>query len=434
MATLTFEELQTILNPISIKTPKVRHFTGISIDSRSIKTDEIFVAIKGKRFNGHDFIEDAFKNGAALAITEKKTNYPYLLVENTLEALAALAAYNLKKNEAYSIAITGSSGKTTTKDLLCSMLDNCHKTYKNENNIIGVCKTLLGLKKQHDVCVVEVGTNHIGEIPEIARFFKPDMVVFTNIGRSHLGNFGSLENILKEKSALISDKTVVIYNYDDKLLKKRFDRKGIGCSSCDKHADVYLERETSRSWILNIMNRKIEIDKRADIPIESLLLSVAAASTYKSDIEEKRINEVIRKFKLPEMRMEKKRIGNTLFILDCYNANPDSMKYAIERFARLEGKKLAVLGDMLELGEFSQSLHKEIGELLDKYSINLLAYGNEARHICDGTDKGCIFLSNKTEAVEFLREHYKRFDAILIKGSRAMKMEEIFEMLKESEI
>ncbi len=434
MATLKLGEIKTILNPIGVYvSERDAIYTGVSIDSRTVREKEIFVAIKGKRFDGHDFVDEAFKRGASLAIVERRVEYPSLVVKDTLLAMKQLAAYNLKKSGAYSIAVTGSSGKTTTKDLISLMLDNSHKTFKNENNEIGVAKTLLGIEN-HDVCVVEVGTNHSGEIPEIVRFFKPDMAVFTNIGTSHIGNFGSIENILKEKVSLAERTTTVVYNEDDELLRKHFHPRGIGCSIGNKNAGSFIEEETADTYTLNILNRRVIIGKRTDIHPMSILLSVTAAMIYKPEIEEERIKQAIDGFRLPPLRWERVKIGKTLFILDCYNANPDSMAYAIEKLASMKGRKLAVLGDMLELGDFSEEMHESIGRLLDKYSIRLIAYGDHARHICNGTNSGCIFLNNKTEVVEFLKERYRNFDAVLIKGSRAMKMEEIFQALKESEV
>ncbi len=432
MADLSFDELKKILNPIGVK--KINHtiFHGVSIDSRKIKKGDIFVALKGDRYDACDFLPEVFEKGAHLAVVNRDVDYPSIVVENTYGALKKIAGYSFKKSRTQSIAVLGSSGKTTTKDLMCSILKNknCSKTFGNENNFIGVSKTLLN-SLDSSVCVVEVGTNHKGEIADIASFFKPDIAVFTNIGKSHIGNFGSLDAILNEKVSIVADTTKIIYNYDDLYLRSALkDKDAVTCSMINPTADVYIHKFSDIGLTISAFGELIELGKFDEsINIYNILLSVAASKFYDKDINNDEISSGISDFETPNLRMQKEYLEDTLFILDCYNANPNSMRFALSYLNQKSGKKLAVLGDMLELGDFSKEIHKEIGEYVNELDIDLVAYGKDALYIYERTKSkkdSVYFFSDKDEVVELLREIYKHYDTVLIKGSRGMKMEEIF--------
>ncbi len=436
MANITLEKLEKLIKPKSKNRILHTSFNNIKINSREINKGDIFIALVGKNYDAHKFVSQAFENGAYLAIVEKPVDYPFILVDDTYEALKKIAGYIYERSHVKSIAVLGSSGKTTTKELICSILRDrhCHKTEENENNFIGVSKTLLSAGNSK-VYIVEIGTNHKGEIADIRNFFKPDITVFTNIGRSHIGNFGSTEAILQEKISIVTKETKVVYNYDDLWLRKAFkDREAIKCSIINPAADVYIHSFTDNGFIVSLFKNLININlTNKNINTYNILLSAACAYLYDSNIQENDINRAIADFKQPKLRMQSEKINSTEFILDCYNANPDSMKYALSLFAQKGKKRLAVLGDMLELGEFSEKMHKEIGEFIDSLDTDLIAFGRNAYHIYTSAKNSkhkAYFFNEKKEVVSLLKSIYEDYDTVLIKGSRGMKMEDIFYELK----
>ncbi len=434
MANITLEELTNELKYRKIYATEQREFNNIKIDSRNIEKGDIFIALIGKNHDAHKFLDDVFKRGAGLAIVQKETKYPHILVDDTLMAFKAIAGYMLKKSNAKSIAVTGSTGKTTTKELICSILENrrCHKTHVNENNVIGVSKTLINIGK-NEVCVVEVGTNHIGEMAEISTFFKPDIAVFTNIGNSHLKHFHTKNNILKEKLSILANKTYPVFNYDDVYLRKALNKKGTSCSLINPQADVYIKDVKKNHLVVQYLSKEFTLKPPESVNLYNILLSVAASFIFSEDITQDEIDLGFKNFKHQNLRMQKEFISDTEFILDCYNANPDSVKYAISVFAKKTGKKLVVLGDMLELGDLSEKLHRDIGSALLSLDMDLIAFGNDAYYIYDEAKKntnGSWFFDDKSELILFLKDAFKNYDSILIKGSRGMKMEEIFYTIK----
>jgi UDP-N-acetylmuramoyl-tripeptide--D-alanyl-D-alanine ligase len=437
LANITYQELRGLLNPKYTGNIKSSILKNVVIDSRLVKKGDIFVALIGKKYDAHNFIKEAVKNGAGLVVAQKNIDksYPLMVVDSTDSALKKIAAFVFEKSKAKSIAVTGSSGKTTTKDLICAFLQKrqCCKTYKNENNFIGISKTLLSVDNK-DVCVVEVGINHPKEMEDISLFLKPDIAVFINIGKSHLGNFGSLKNIAKEKTKLVSNKTKVIYNYDDLYLRGQFDGiDAVKFSAINPLSDVYIDKFEANMLKISIFGEMSEIMFNNDsINIYNILASLAAAKMYDESIKEDDINSALLNFKPDRLRMQKEIFNSVEFILDCYNANPDSMKYALSFLNQQKGKKLAILGDMLELGEFAEDMHKSIGEFVNSLECDLIAYGEYAKYIYDETKsaKNAYFFSNKTELIDMLKDIYRDYNVILIKGSRGMKMEEIFEQLR----
>ncbi len=439
MANITLEELIDQLRPKSIYNVAHKEFTNIKIDSRKIKRGNIFIALIGEKYDAHTFIRNAFNAGAYLAITQRSVEYPHILVDNTFSALKKLAEYTLIKSQATSIAVTGSTGKTTTKDLVCHILryKRCHKTKNNENNFIGVSKTLLDIGNNR-ICVVEVGTNHMGEVAQISEFFKPDIAVFTNIGSSHLEHFHSLDNILKEKLSLLSNTTYPVYNYDDLRLREALkDKDGLSCSIINPEADIYIDSLKKREITVSYRGqRKITVKQPEDVNIYNVLLAISATLAYDDKISEETINTNLANFKCQNLRMQKEKLNKTDFILDCYNANPDSMKYAISVLSTKNGKKLAVLGDMLELGNYTEKMHREIGAFISNFDIDLVAFGKNAVYIYEEAKKQglkALMFSDKKSVIHYLQKEYLKYDTVLIKGSRFMEMEHIFYNLREKE-
>ena len=431
---LGLEELIELLKPKRISLDRDIRIKGVSIDSRSIESGEIFVAIKGVRYDGHDFACEASKRAGTFAIVEKPVDCPHLLVDNTLGALKRLAEYNLKKSGAFSVAVVGSLGKTTTKELLSGFLScsgRVYKSFANENNVIGVCKTLLNLKNQ-DFCVVEVGVSKPGEMDEIVSFFKPNGVLFLNVGSVHLEYFGSVERVFEEKAKIIQKGSVLVFNGDDGILREAFrKRENSFCYSRDVNCDFKVDFN-NEYLIIRGEGLNVKLKSREDVNPENVVAAVSGASVFGGIKKEECFYQKIGSFKPLGFRMKSVSLGKTRVILDCYNANVHSMKYAIGVLSKYEGKKLAVLGDMFELGKFSEGLHREVGRFLKGRGIELCAIGKDARFIYEEAKNGVNswYFSNRDEAIEFLKSKMFEYDVVLFKASRGMKLEEIFEAVR----
>ncbi|WP_022669563.1 UDP-N-acetylmuramoyl-tripeptide--D-alanyl-D-alanine ligase [Hippea alviniae] len=424
---ISLEELFDVIKPLEVNLPfDIKELNGFSIDSRTIKKGEVFIAIKGDRFDGNDFGKDAVKKGALFSIVEREIDAPFVKVKDGFEALKEIAKLKLEKSNAESIAVVGSVGKTTTKELLTSFLSCCgsvHKTVQNENNVIGVAKTLIGLNNE-DFCVVEVGINQKNEMEQIASFFKPDYVLFLNVSRVHLEFLKDLESVFKEKSKIITDKSFVVYNADDEILSRHFKNKDF-LSFGFKKGKVKGKVVDGSVKIENLRFRlKDEINPYT-------LLSAFACFRAVCESESECLIDKLESFESVGYRMKFEKLRDTNFILDCYNANIDSMKYAIEKLAEKSGKKLAVLGDMLELGEYSEEIHRELGRYASNFEIDLFCVGRDAFYMCEEFGRKCEFFENKSDVVAKLENVFEEYDWILLKASRGLKLEEIYFELKE---
>lgn len=434
------DELIEILKPIGILKPGQVNFNNISIDSRIITKDDIFLAFKGDFKDGHDFIDEAFKNGCSLCICEKDINQPHLKVTNSKKALKELASFNKTKSKSKVIAIVGSVGKTSTKELLKSYFDaakiDIFYTQSNENNWIGVCKTLLRATPKTQFGVVETGTNHKGEIAEIGEFLKPDFVLFTEIGTSHLGNFGSVEAIFEEKVSIVNylqNKNNIIYNKDNLLQKNFFNESHISYSKNYTNSNVYIidykKTEKTNKYTIKVFDQIVEIATPFWLNVSNIL-AVLSFLGFQKIFDRECFQKALNNINLPPYRMQLEKIENTNFILDCYNASFESIKFALDELNTKKGKKLAILGDVLELGSHSENIHIKIGEYISNFDIDLITYGKDAKNIAFKKHQA-IFFESKEELSKTLKSMYNKYDWILIKGSRALKMEEIFNNLKE---
>ena len=427
------KELLHILDPKDLKISGEYKISDFSIDSRTIKRGEVFVALKGERFDGHEFAHDAVEKSGTFAIVERPVKCPYILVDNTLEVLKGIAVHNLKKSGAKSIAVVGSMGKTTTKELLADLL-SCRfsvcRSYANENNVIGVCKTLLRLNNE-EFCVVEVGINKPREMEEIASFFMPDGVLFLNVSRVHLEFFGSVDDILEEKRKIVHEGALLVYNGDDKLLTSCFKgRDNSFCFSFNKGCD-FKATKLDNSLLVDFKGKETSLPLKDEINPLSLLASFSAATVFGGEIKKSYAKSVCEDFEPVGYRMKKTTLDSTLVILDCYNANVDSMKYAIDVMLKYNGKKLAVLGDMLELWVYSERLHREVGEYLRNKEIDVVTFGKDAKFI--GVEMESNFLghfSNKSDIINLLKNEIRKYDVVLFKASRGIRLEEIYEAVK----
>jgi UDP-N-acetylmuramoyl-tripeptide--D-alanyl-D-alanine ligase len=410
-----------------------------SIDSRTINKDAAFIAIKGKRYDGHDFVLDSHRKGSRFFIVDSVV----IQVENTRKALGDIAVFKRRQLDIPVIAITGSAGKTTTKEMIYSILSTKYNVLKNkgtENNEIGLPCTLLNLKKDHEIAIVEMGMNKTGEIEYLSKIAEPDVGVITCIHPAHLGYLDSIENITETKWQLIKNlrkKRTAVLNNDDKQLKKKMRNYngnvitfGIENKSDFQASSIHTDRDTIEFKING--KDKIRLNMLSKFNIYNCLAAVAIGSIF--EIEFDQMKKTLASFKLPSMRMQKIKVNNITVINDGYNANPESLVLAAETLADLtkKSRSIMVCCDMLELGKFSRDLHEEAGRRIASLGIDyLICAGDQARWICKGAlssgmDKQKIRYSKNTkQACLQLKDIVQADDTILLKGSRLMKTEEI---------
>jgi len=447
MEPIKIDEILQSTNGELICGDRNKWITKISIDSRKLTPGDLFIAIKGDRFDGHNFIEEVIKKGAGAIIVSKdiKPDLPAttLKVNDTLIALGKIAAYYRQKFKIPLVAITGSNGKTTTKEMLAHLLSKKFTTLKSQgsfNNAVGLPLTLLELNNTIQSAIVEVGMNQVGEIKYLAHLAKPNIAIITNIGHSHIGYLKTKENIAKEKSQLLSalpKNGIAILNQDDEYLTKiKFNGRVI-TYSLGNQADFIakdLQQNTNRIEFTINNTYKIRIPILGLHNVSNALAAVAAA--YELGLNFDQIKEAFLDFKTPYGRMELNSFAGVKIINDAYNANPNSLKAALETLNQIQtkGRKILVLGDMLELGEFSEFFHRVMAkEIIDKGINILVTIGEGARLTGDETAKQGIEVYNcnsNEEIISKLKTMVKEEDIVLIKGSRRMKLEEVVEGLK----
>ena len=423
----------------------------VSTDSRTIKPGELFVALRGENFEGHDFIEAGAKAGATGALVDLNwagnvpNNFALLRATDTLQAYQTLAA-NYRRSLALKVlAITGSNGKTSTKDFAASVLARRFRVTKTEgnfNNHVGLPRTILEATSEDEVGVWEIGMNHPGEIAALSKIAAPDVAIITNIGVAHIEFMGSREAIAAEKGALaeaIEPRGTVILNADDPFtegIAARTRAKVVlagTTSGAVRAIEIRQSTEGSEFTIVEGAHRC-----RAQLPVAGLhmvqnaLLAIAAGRAFGLSIEECAAG--LAAAPLTKARLQIKEIGGVQFLDDSYNANPDSMKAALRTLVELdaEGKRIAVLGEMRELGTASERGHREIGETAATLGVDqLITIGDAAELIAEGArtaglDK-VLSAQSTGEAARFLGEIAEPGDLVLVKGSRAARTEEVIE-------
>lgn len=433
-----------------------KNVRGISIDSRSLKANQIFWALKGPKFDGHEFIIDAIRLGASAVVINKSSAHkvssmgiPVLAVKDSLVALQKLAAQHRRKFNIPVLAITGTNGKTTTKEMIAWILQtrmNVHRTWGNLNNHIGVPLSLLTLNSEHDVSIIELGTNHPGEIAALCAITRPTAGLITNIGRGHLEFFSSIEGVAREKTELfnfLKSKGVIFLNRDDPLLPNfRLRRKSLWSFSLDNDPDVKvqgklieLNEDGAGIWELN---DKVRIEMR--VPgmhnIKNALAASAVALYF--GFTESEIKDALESFRAYDKRMQIVKNGDTMIINDSYNANPDSYIPALETLEHIAEKnhrrKIVVVGDMLELGLNGEALHQDLMFNLLEYNVDGIFTLGELTSIAAGLlrERGYqnIFNFNSHDELgKSLKEYMRPGDIVLIKGSRGMQMEKVMAFL-----
>ena len=456
------KDLITKCNGILVQGNLDTVLSDFSKDTRTINKNDIYIGIKGEKIDGSIFYEEALKKGANGCILNKDVqlkedilkkydNAFIVLVDSTITALQELATYKRSLYDIPVIGITGSVGKTSTKDIVASIMSkkfNVLKTEGNYNNHIGLPLTILKLKN-HDALVVEMGMNNLGEISLLSKIAKPTISIITNVGTAHIGILKSRENILKAKLEILDGMTknspIIINNDNDLLHKWYIENKnnyniityGIENKSDYNATNINLE-ELKSTFELNIKNNntKFEINIPGEHFILNSLCAISVGDYFSIPIEE--LKNGLKNFELTKRRMEIENIKNITIINDCYNANLDSMKGAIKYLGTLNTRKIAILGDMLELGSFSEELHRLVGQELIQNKIDIIfLVGNEVKYIEDeclkhGFNKNNIYLfKNNKDALEKILDLIKEKDTLLIKASYSMNFIDIYNGLKE---
>ncbi|HMN47572.1 MAG TPA: UDP-N-acetylmuramoyl-tripeptide--D-alanyl-D-alanine ligase [Ignavibacteriaceae bacterium] len=453
---LTIEDIFQIPSAVIYNPDAFKNISHVSIDSRNIKKNTLFIAIKGERLDGHDFIDQAVSNGASsILINEnylkliKDYDLSVITVKNTTTALGDIAKIWRKKLKAKVIGITGSAGKTTTKEVLAKLLSEkfkVNKTTGNHNNHIGVPLTILSTNEKHDVLVAELGTNHFGEIKYTASIASPDYGLITNIGDSHLEFLINRKGVLKEKSELLKE-TIrndgkVFINNDDPLLKQ------FGKSIKNKITYALHEKADFKARIIQYdKNAKAEVEIKSNrqnfrvkLPLsgDANVTNYLAAFTVASElgVAKDKILKATSKLKSVDKRLEIKNYKKFTLINDTYNANPDSMKSSLDILNKIgiRKRKIAILGDMFELGKEAKVKHQELADYVISLSIDEVYTIGSMMNLFDKKLNKKINIHKHFSDRELLKKHLQKIDlndsAVLIKGSRGMKMEEFVSVIQ----
>ena len=457
MKKITAEKLVEIINAKSPLTNGLSNLEvcGISIDSRSIQAGECFFALKGENADGHNFIKEAFEKRASCAVVNRpvdgKVSNLCLKVGSTIEALGNLARWYRSNIKAKVVAITGSAGKTTTREIVFHVLRkyfNCHSAKKSFNNAIGLPLTILGADEDCEVLILELGSNHPGEITYLSGICEPDIAMITNIYPAHLEGFGDIEGVLQEKTCIIDglrDKGKLLINGDFgnlvnhfKRLSYKFVTFGEG-DDCDVRATNLKLEEISGSLTIDEQDIRVPLASRANL--SNTLTAWAICREFGISIAD--FAKCIESFNATQMRVEVERVGSAIVINDCYNANPASMANALEFLVQLgqahPGHRLVfICGPMAELGPESREFHRQLGALIAEHGVALLlatgpdvdAVVGAAAEAQSGNLREYVF-ENTDSLCNNLERLVRCDDIILVKGSRVAKLETAVARLKE---
>lgn len=457
MAQFTVDELRRATGGKLRQGEETTPVFGVSTDSRKIMGGSVFLALSGENFDGHDFAAEALAKGAAglivsrpLSGTVPQTAF-VIEVGDTLRALQDIARYHRLKYKLPVIAVTGSNGKTTTKDLIAAVLAEKFATLKTEanyNNEIGLPLTLLNLHESHEVAVVEMGMRGLGEIKALAEIALPNMAVVTNVGETHMELLGSVENIALAKAELVEaldSRGLAILNGDDPLVRSMAARcKGeVVYYGTTDNADIWAEEikvvDGGTTAMVNAGKHRFSVS--LSVPgrhnIQNAMAAIAIG--LRLGLSEKEIQQGLSRFMPTALRMDIFTTKEGYKLLnDVYNASPLSMRAAVDTLEDVaDGRKIAVLGDMLELGEISESAHRQIGEYVAEKGVGgLFTFGGQAAYIAEGARQAgrqpayIGTFDNMEALVQKLREFLRSGDTVLIKGSRGMRMERVSKALQ----
>ena len=418
---------------------------NVTIDSRSVRPGTLFVPVVGRVFDGHTFIPEAASAGALCVLSDHEIEgTPYILVSDTTEALQRLAEAYLEANRIPVVGVTGSAGKTSTKEMLYSVLSRHFRAYRtpgNLNNQTGVPQAVFQIEKEHELAVLELGTNHPGEIRSLARIVRPDVCVITNIGVAHIEFFGSRENIFRGKTEMLEYMRPgghAVVNGDDDFLCTVPDAVTYGTGSGNR-----FRAENIRDCGLDGSEFDVAIGDRTvriHVPapgrhmIYNALAAIAVGSLFGMNADE--ISEGVASYKPFAGRLEIKRIDGITVLDDSYNANPASMKSSIDVLQYAKGRRVCILGDMFELGEKSEGFHRDVGSYAAESGADLiLCVGSEAEYIyasaSDAAPDRCRYFRDTDSLTDALPDLIRSGDTVLVKASHGMHLERIVQFIMD---
>lgn len=455
MKNLTLENIAKVCGGVYVGSPekKEQEVQGIVTDSRKVEEGFLFVPIKGARVDAHDFIDGVMEKGALCTLTERELgekSFPYIKVNSSLQAVKDIAEFYLKQLSIPVVGITGSVGKTSTKEMIAAVLEekyNVLKTKGNFNNELGVPLTVFGLRPDHEIAVLEMGISDFGEMHRLAKIARPDTCVITNIGLCHLEFLKSRDGILKAKTEIFdfleSDGHVILNGDDDKLITVR-DVKGIKplFFGVDNHQGVWADEIESKGLKgISCQIHAGEESFKVLIPIPgrhmvyNALAGTAVGLTYGMNMEE--IKKGIESLQSLSGRFHIIETGNRTIVDDCYNANPVSMKASLDVLQDALGRRVAILGDMGELGKEEVEMHREVGVYAAARDIDkIICVGELAGDMAEAArlaapTKDIVHFAEKESLLEALPEMIRDGDTILVKASHFMEFEKVVEMLKD---
>jgi UDP-N-acetylmuramoyl-tripeptide--D-alanyl-D-alanine ligase len=413
--------------------------TGICTDTRQLIKGQLFFALKGGNFNGNLFAKNAIDNGALYAIIDEPIatdDNRYIPAEDALHTLQELAAYHRMQMKIPVLAITGSNGKTTTKELIHKVLSKKFQTLAtigNLNNHIGVPLTLLRITEQTEIAIIEMGANHVGEINDYCQWTQPNFGLITNIGLAHLEGFGGPEGVKKGKSELYTavkkNDGLLFLNKDDEVLDELLATYSkVFTYGTSDDAEVQGKIMNSNEKMLQVIWKEntIQTNLSGNYNFMNIMSAIAIGVYFK--VDDLDIVDAIESYLPDNNRSQIKKIGNNTFILDAYNANPSSLKLAIENFAQVStpSKKMIIIGEMKEMGTYSKEMHRDLITLIRKYKFDqIVLVGNEFRGLLE--EQEGLYFENNGDAKAWWQQAAINNYTILMKGSRGIALEKILE-------
>ena len=449
---MTFDELLNAIDGEVIVKGNNINFNKLCIDTRKIEKDNVYLAIKGANFNGNDFAIKALEAGASIVIVDElnfnlndiKENGNVIKVKNTREALLNLAKFYREKLGLKVIGVTGSTGKTSTKDLIAALLSAKYRVFKtkgNFNNDIGLPLMILELTSDIDVAVLEMGMSSLGEIELLAKVAKPDIGVITNVGLSHIENLKTQENILKAKmeiTTFFGKDNVLIVNGEDKLLQNIssnvFKVKKIGYNhEYDVYASNIILREEETEFLAHAFGEEavFNLPMAGKHNVLNTMLAIEVSKSLNVSFED--MVRGVENLEATSMRLQVIKKQGLTIINDCYNASPDSMRSSLDVLSAYKNnRKIAILGDMYELGDESEKSHFEVGKYAKDKVDTLIVIGKYIKNFKDGFNNDNIIMYNtKEECIKELENIIKLDDVVLVKASRGVKLEDVVKKLEE---
>ena len=441
---VNLSELLSVTNGIVLNN-KVsdKSFNDISINSKEVQKGALFIALKGKKYDGHDYLNEVIKKKPAFILVEKdvniKTKTPIIKVDDCYDSLIKIGSYYRNKFDGKVICVTGSAGKTMTKELIYDILSTKYKVLKSEgnhNNHIGVPLTLKSLNNSYDIAILELGMNHIKEIDKLSKLCKPTDAVITNIGTAHIGNLGSRKKIFKAKMEIVNGMNgghLFVNGYDDYLRKiktiKNIDVIKVGLDKKfivkDIKGDLY---KTSFNIIYQNKVYNFTLNMPGEHLVQNCLLAISVGLSY--DIAMEDMIKVINDYRPLNNRLNIYNYKDNILIDDSYNSNFESLKCILNYLKEVDKNKILILGDILELGVYSKSIHKKIGKIIKKDKFKHVLFIGKDMYEAHKINHNSLYFKSNKEIIEYLKKQKIDNSILLVKGSNSMHLTEIASFIK----